>query len=590
MSTITILHVSDVHFGYRDPVREQGRIVEALIEAAHDHVVGKGRNRPDICVFSGDLAFSGSNEQLKTGEVWLSKLIKPWKCGLFVVPGNHDIQRPPKDSREMADIKAYLRGAARSQKEYDKLRETSDTIGNPQLLTHFFGWHQELQKRLRVISDWKDQKFACYFNNTINGMPTHLIGLNTAIFSCDDDDVGNLVADIRSLNELFQKARSKSELIVVVSHHPIGLSRGKKERWFVKWNDEHLQTLLLQSRGAHLYLHGHLHESSGTTMSLRTGQHLAFFGAGAAYQGPKYPQKFAFYDVDFVKGEIKPWAYSYDNDSSDWVEAPKESRSVKAVLPLAPSLSNKDISSIASARVREITILKQLTTLKEEYDLLQTAYKNIVQGSLRVATEIYSEKRPRHYFEKINSLTFIDKNGDGYVRTIITVVAGREPVLFWRCTIWVEDDASEAPFLEQIKFDVCDLSDSGSSIAFAPVVNQARRKQICIFFLPYIRPGEMRTIQVNWMWPGYINPSPESKKTDFLWDYETGNAKRALSLDLVVGFHPDFGEVHCVNKGKSAPQATLERTKNDNGGITWNYKSTEAFLGTGAYILRFSYE
>lgn len=316
-------------------------------------------------------------------------------------------------------------------------------------------------------------------------------------------------------------------------------------------------------------------------MGLRTGQHLAFFGAGATYQGSKYPQKFAFYDIDFNKGEIKPWAYSYDNDTGDWVEAPRESRTVRAVLPFPQGLSNKDIQQIASARDREITVLKQLTTLKEECGLLQAAYRNMINANFRVATEIYSEKRPRHYFEKISALTFIDENGDGYVRNIITVVASKEPVLFWRCTIWVEDDASEAPFLEQVKFDVYDRSDSGSSVAFAPIVEQARRKQVCIFFLPYIRPGEKRTIETSWTWPGYVNPSPKSKKTDFLWDYETGDTTKALALDLAVGFHPALGEVSCVNKGKSAPRAALERTQNDKGGVTWSYKSREAFLGKG---------
>ncbi|MGH9962718.1 MAG: hypothetical protein ACREBC_37320, partial [Pyrinomonadaceae bacterium] len=83
----------------------------------------------------------------------------------------------------------------------------------------------------------------------IDGMQTHLIGLNTAICSCDNDDDGSLVADIRSLNELLRSDKAKShlsEFTVVVTHHPIGGRPGKKERWLTKWNNNRLQTLLLR--------------------------------------------------------------------------------------------------------------------------------------------------------------------------------------------------------------------------------------------------------------------------------------------------------------------------------------------------------
>jgi predicted MPP superfamily phosphohydrolase len=86
---LNILHISDVHFGVLDSTAEQPRIAEALIEAAHKH-----GTKPDICIFSGDLANFGASGELQTGERWLRRLVRDeWNADLIVVPGNHDVDR-----------------------------------------------------------------------------------------------------------------------------------------------------------------------------------------------------------------------------------------------------------------------------------------------------------------------------------------------------------------------------------------------------------------------------------------------------------------------------------------------------------------
>jgi hypothetical protein len=77
------------------------------------------------------------------------------------------------------------------------------------------------------VSNWERSRRACHEKINIGGVQTHLIGLNTAILSCADKEQGMLVADIRLLNKSLHHVDDyKTELIVVVSHHPIGI--GKK--------------------------------------------------------------------------------------------------------------------------------------------------------------------------------------------------------------------------------------------------------------------------------------------------------------------------------------------------------------------------
>ena len=86
---VTILHISDAHFGQPDERNEAGRITDALISAVHNQ-----ERVPDLCVFSGDLSFSGKPDEFNAGSRWLSTLLAPFPdAKLFIVPGNHDVVR-----------------------------------------------------------------------------------------------------------------------------------------------------------------------------------------------------------------------------------------------------------------------------------------------------------------------------------------------------------------------------------------------------------------------------------------------------------------------------------------------------------------
>lgn len=122
MSIITILHVSDVHFGCPDLHGEQPRITNALTKAVHDHVAKSGHRAPDVCVFSGDLTHSGSVEQFTKGEAWLFTLLEPFTtCRLFIVPGNHEVQRPD-NSEALSQVSKVFHAAIDTAATYNAWR------------------------------------------------------------------------------------------------------------------------------------------------------------------------------------------------------------------------------------------------------------------------------------------------------------------------------------------------------------------------------------------------------------------------------------------------------------------------------------
>ena len=350
---LTILHVSDVHFGARDDRAEMPRIAEALIKTAKQQDW-----KPDVFVFSGDLAFSGLDLEFDLGEVWLNGLLNTWPdMRLFIVPGNHDI------ARNRANL--FLRKAYDSERTYLNIRARFFATLNH--LDGFISWHQKLKGKLgeRVISDWSEP-FGCQATIS-NGIRTiRFIGLNTSLLSCDDEDEHKLVQDIAALNRFLAMCANDSECVIAVGHHPIS--------WLAEWNREEVERLLNQESGAHLYMHGHLHEQSASSRSTARGERLTVLQSGAAYQGSEWKQEFAFHKVGFHKRQIDSRVFSFHSTSGQWLSDPTRSRSIVAYLPyrFSPLIEPLSTPSGGNSKMDSILPLRAEVEL-EAYRVLERA-------------------------------------------------------------------------------------------------------------------------------------------------------------------------------------------------------------------------
>ena len=309
--TLKILHISDVHFGVPDPYGEQPRITESLIEALH-----KDGTRPDLCIFSGDLAFSGTEEQFLKGQQWLSSLIlKEWNTQLIIIPGNHDIERQKTNAH-------LFRKYSSDINTYNAWRETSKEL--PQM-SNFLSWHQSAQKVLPLRAKW-DSPYGFYLKVDLAPIPVNIIGLNSAIFACNDADAQNLVIDTKVLNDCLKKATQAGGLVIAVAHHPLNE--------LVDWNKAYVEQTLGQERGAHIFFHGHLHEQSSVFRADSTGSTLVTLAGGAAYQDPRRPRYFSIHTLDFDQRLIDVRVYGYSPNSGEWVTDTSRSRSFPANIPL----------------------------------------------------------------------------------------------------------------------------------------------------------------------------------------------------------------------------------------------------------------
>src|SRR5580704_15903688 len=95
MSTIRIVHLSDIHFGQEiDGSRpEHEDIRQALLRDCKDEMVGK-LGPANGLVVTGDIAYSGKKKEYERAGDWLDELVKIVGCeknAVHTIPGNHDV-------------------------------------------------------------------------------------------------------------------------------------------------------------------------------------------------------------------------------------------------------------------------------------------------------------------------------------------------------------------------------------------------------------------------------------------------------------------------------------------------------------------
>ena len=91
---VTWLHVSDVHFTAHGDPYDRDVVLRSLVAAARRfHEQGR---RPDLVFFTGDIAYSGKREEYVHATRFFDSLLQAVELDrkrLFVVPGNHDVDR-----------------------------------------------------------------------------------------------------------------------------------------------------------------------------------------------------------------------------------------------------------------------------------------------------------------------------------------------------------------------------------------------------------------------------------------------------------------------------------------------------------------
>jgi tetratricopeptide (TPR) repeat protein/predicted phosphodiesterase len=299
---VTWLHVSDFHIREGDPY-DRNVVLSALVSSVR-RMREKDGPAPDLIFATGDIAFSGKPAEYAMATKFFDDLLDAAgldRRRLFVIPGNHDVDRKlglglarTLDTPELAD--AYF------DPEVPKVHLT-------QKLGAYVKWHNKYFRHIRKAPT--DTTTGPVELVEVQGTRIGILPLNSALFCLGDDDHAKLLIGRRALEPGLDGLRAlRADLNVALIHHPL--------EWLSDIDRSNIRTTLQEN--VDVVLRGHLHESDVESTITAHGGFL-HVAAGAAYQTRKWPNRALYGTFDGTAMKVFPIRYE-DKPKEAWVVDP----------------------------------------------------------------------------------------------------------------------------------------------------------------------------------------------------------------------------------------------------------------------------
>ncbi|MCX7113394.1 MAG: metallophosphoesterase [Proteobacteria bacterium] len=329
MRTITWLHLSDWH--QKTPAEGGSDDREKVFKKSIEEIKTRKRidirlEKIDFIVFSGDLAFSGKNEQYLLAEInFLNKIkevtgVKEDK--IFFVPGNHDLDGDKLD--EINKIKNdYIDKSIFECNKHD-IDAWNDECRNDSgfitLLRYPFSKFRDFASR---YSKQRDADFVSYKKLFIEGSSIGLFGLNSAIMSrrntaeidgkttvVPDKKEGLILGTLQMEKASELRDKYKNDVNIVVFHHPID--------WLNEFEIKILKNDLYNNFD--FMLCGHTHEHIEPPTQYGEGKCI-ILNAGSAYE-KDWVNSYNYCHLNLVSREATLFQRVWDVDYQTWKPKP----------------------------------------------------------------------------------------------------------------------------------------------------------------------------------------------------------------------------------------------------------------------------
>ncbi|HYI02016.1 metallophosphoesterase [Hyalangium sp.] len=297
---IRFLHLSDLHLRHGDARRyDQNRVLRGLLD-----YLGSASSGPpiDLIFATGDLAFSGHADEFALVTEFLRELLEVTGVPpehLFVVPGNHDVDR------------SAGRWLLRTLESDDEATAFFVSEGNRR-------WHAEkLAAYRQAMSDLLGAKRSLGLRCgaeaveivNIRDSTIAIASFNSSWFAQDDEDQSKLWLGEANVDQAGERIRDAGvALALALMHHPLD-HLAEAERSHV---GDHLE------RTFDLILRGHLHTPKSQALRSQRGGYLEL-AAPAAYQGSKWPNGCIVGAVDLEARRVELTPLRFGSGADPWM-------------------------------------------------------------------------------------------------------------------------------------------------------------------------------------------------------------------------------------------------------------------------------
>lgn len=273
------IHISDIHMGHGDAAHgwDQRLVLEELKRDIGRQLKAQPDPAVDAILVTGDIANTGAGRrpsEYEEAAAWLAGVgeaagVLPGK--IFVVPGNHDVDRSADKDAAVKDLVEALR---------EGVKGFDDALASP-------GDRALLARRMEKYAEFArafgpagaaDPLHWTHCFSARSGISVRLLGLNTALLAADDKDYGRLRVGMTQIGQALHDIKD-DELVLALSHHPL---RGG-------WVADEAEVEPYLKRHVHALLTGHVHEADSEASRSGSGSSFLRLSAGSAH-GDKMPK------------------------------------------------------------------------------------------------------------------------------------------------------------------------------------------------------------------------------------------------------------------------------------------------------------
>jgi predicted phosphohydrolase len=296
--SLSWIHISDLHIRSGDQY-DQNVVIDSLL-ADITHLVDK-YGPPDLIFLTGDVAFSGNVAEYERGVSFISHLISASGTPLdrlFLVPGNHDVDRS-KFTPFIEAVPLIL----------NSREMVSDFIGRGQELSLLTQKLQNYNTFIKNRLPWclpAVHNLAYTANLDISSIRVAVIGLNSAWLGGKDDEKGKLVIGERQLSDALDLMVGP-DVVIALTHHPPSHLK--------EFDASDVQNLL--NRRCDFVLHGHLHEM-GVVNLVTPDSAVYYLAAGASYVGRREILNYNHIYLNLDEGTAAVHLRKYDDRTRSW--------------------------------------------------------------------------------------------------------------------------------------------------------------------------------------------------------------------------------------------------------------------------------
>ncbi len=311
MTWLTWLHLSDLHACPSKSGWDAGRVIESLVKDLRKLQAGY-KLRPDLLFFTGDAAFgqigTARDETLEGQFHYAAEFLHEVRRAfepevpltqVFVVPGNHDVNRQAVSRIDSA----WLDDPVRTLKEVqDVLHEgANDWRRLGERLADYRRFLARHWEHLHQLDPGERSLYATV--REIAGWKVGIAGFNTTWSSYRDRERGKLWMAGRWQQETFRQQLQEADFSIALLHHPPSWLGTEEEPSFQRGLQQDFRFLL----------HGHEHQEWPTLID-----DLLILSAGACYEGSDGQNGYNLVQLNPQTGKCKVWLRRYELQGGGW--------------------------------------------------------------------------------------------------------------------------------------------------------------------------------------------------------------------------------------------------------------------------------